>query len=123
MPFCHLVQIHFYARVAIQEVHSLMKEHRCVAMGVNGYDSLMQCLSMAELSCSLHQPLEYRQSFLAQPFRVPLHSQYTLLFCALHRLYGTIRCCGNGAEQCASIVHHLMMERVYGKFLACVYII
>ena len=43
---CHLLQIDEDAWVALIETDALRKEHRCVAMGVEGQDTVVQLMGL-----------------------------------------------------------------------------
>ena len=85
MSLCHLMQVDQYLRVAVGELDVLVKEHRCVAMGVEGQYVLMHLAHLAILCSLLDQPLEDGQSFV-HAVGMTLHTHDSLMLCTLHRL-------------------------------------
>ena len=72
----------------------------------------MHLLRLAILCCMLRQPLEQRQTVVAEPFRMPLHANDALELTALHGLNDAVnRRCGRG-KMVAGIDDGLMVERV-----------
>ena len=104
------------------ETDTLWKEHRGIAVGVEGEDALMQLLSLIELVGLSHEPLEYLKPLIFQPLRMPLHAEDGFIFATLHRLDDAIGRLGDGTQLLARYAHSLVMERVDKKFLLLIYI-
>ena len=60
----HLMQVDENPRVALLEMNTLREEHRCVAMGVKGKDTVMQLFGQHEFLRLVYQPLEEGQARL-----------------------------------------------------------
>ena len=67
------MQVDEDARVALLEMNTLREEHRCVAVRIQGKDSVVQSFGHLEIRSLLHQPAEQRESAF-QPFGMPLHT-------------------------------------------------
>ena len=107
---CHLVQVNEDAAVSPVEVYSLWEEHRCVAMRVDCHHLVVQSLCLVEFSGTFHEPSEERQSVVAEPFRMPLHSEDALVFAALHSLYHPVFCPCRRLHPPAAAAHGLVVE-------------
>ena len=58
MTFRHLVQVDKDARVAMVELHTLWKEHRSVAMRVQGEYAIVDGFSLVVFCGSINEPFE-----------------------------------------------------------------
>ena len=74
MAVRHLVQVVEDAWIAVVELNTLREKHRCVAMGVEGEGTVMECLGFGEVLSFLDKPLKQSSSFFPEPFRMPLHA-------------------------------------------------
>ena len=108
----HLVQVVEYSRVTLVESHALREEHRGIAMRVEGEYALVQLLCLAKLIGSLHEPREEWQTIIAKPLRMPLHSDYRLVFVAFHCLNYAVGRCRRHVESRSRLCHCLVVERV-----------
>ena len=122
-PISHLVKINEDARVAMIKVNSLREEHRCIAMGVECENFIMQLLSNTKLTCLFYKPTEYLLSILLQPFWMPLHTENRLVLAALYGLDDVVGRTGNDTEALAGLAHCLMMKRIDHDAFTAIYII
>ena len=110
-PLRHLVQIGEDTRVALDEADALGKEHRGVAMGVEGEDAVVQLMGLTIIAGFLHQPPEQGQAAL-HALRMPLNAQYRLELAALHGLDDAIGGCRHDTELFSRVADGLMVEGV-----------
>ena len=105
------MQIDEDTRVALVEVDALRKEHRRVAVGVEGKDAIVEPMGLTIVLSLLHEPLEQRQTAL-HALRMPLDTQDGLELTALHRLDDTVRSCRHDTELFSWVADGLMVERI-----------
>lgn len=60
--------------ITLIEAHPLREEHRCIAMGIQGEDAVVELLSGIKFAPFLYEPLEEGQPLVAEPTRMPLHA-------------------------------------------------
>ena len=99
----------------LSELHTLRKEHRCVAVAVKGQCAMVQILGLAIERGFLHQPSE--------PFRMPLYTQYCFVFLTFYSLDNTVGSCGRNKEMRPRGTDRLMMESVDKQLRLYIYII
>ena len=100
--FFHLVQINKHLRVAARKVYVPVKEHGCVAMGVERKHAAVKVFgrtfvktTRCPVICRFsYNPLEKRLHGAvacgSKAFRMPLHAQYRLVFRAFHGFYHAV---------------------------------
>ena len=116
MSLVHLPQVHESLPVAQVEVNALVKEHRCVAVGVESNIAEVEGAGPVVERRLGGQPCEERVGVcvapVAHPFRVPLDTDDGLEVAALHRLDDAVGREGHGPEVLARAAYSLMVEGI-----------
>ena len=108
----HFVQIIEDSRVSLLEMNALGKEHRRVAMAIEGQDMAMEAFRFGEFRTATHEPLKEFQAHFFEPFGVPLHADDRFFFATFHGFDDAIGCSCRHTEPLSAVADGLMMERI-----------
>ena len=106
----HFVQIIENSRVSLLEMNALGKEHRRVAMAIEGQDMAVETFRFGEFRTATHEPLKEFQAHFFKPFGVPLHADDRFFFAAFHGFDDAIGCSCRHTEPLSAVADGLMME-------------